>query len=567
MTCLSAAHVAEGERRSLIYQHKEHAKPRSMAADTRGTNLGLFISPDVIIAAFLRSGRGGSRVAAVGTTTTPHSAVDGSTIRDPARLGAAIRALLRGMRSRATSASVALLPSASAMRAFRLPDAPPREQRLLVRGELEQTGALPIGAGAFSFLWLQAPDEEERKQADIFAFYADDVLVDGVREALRVANLRLDALEPYSIAAMRAYMVTRQETGAIAMLCPWADHTDLCIHDGAQVRYLRRIPGGWDEIRYLRAVSAQTTEQGPTPLGSSDDNEAGADMTGMRSPLAGDASSTSANFLATEVARSFAFYSREYKDSDVPQALVVLAPNAFADAISRAIEGVVPIPVITDDAPARLDLPEPADGEQGALGYLAAAGVGFTDAAQLIPRVDTSRQEAAVIKQRQAPNTLLMGMAASTVWMILVVIASVALAFMQMSAERQNSEIKAAYEAEWAKREGPKRSQELFAHARAAQLKVALAAPTVLSSVAQAYTDGLTITRLKVETGGKVTIEGDAASAEVMQRFASNLAQTPGVKDPGFDKMRQDEQGNLSFTIIGSCANLGPEGSPRGESK
>lgn len=531
-----------------------------MAADTRGTNLGLFISPDVIIAAFSRSSRSGSRVAAVGTTTVPHSSVDGTSIRDPARLGSAIRALLRGMRSRASSASVVLLPSASAMRAFRMPDAPAREQRLLVRGELEQTGALPIGAGAFGFLWLPAPAEEERKEADVFAFYADDALVDGVREALRVANLRLDAIEPYSVATMRAFLVARPDSGPVAMLCPWADHTDLCIHDGGQVRYMRRIPGGWDEIRYLRSSLAQSIGDSAKPLGVSD---AGESLSPLPSTLGSDAGSSSANFLAAEVARSFAFYSREYKDSDVPRALVVLAPRAYADGIARAIEGVIPIPVTTDDPAVWLDVPEPSEGEQGALGYLAAAGAGLGDVGQVFPRVDTSRQEAAAIKRRQAPNVLLMGMAASTVWMLLVLVASVAIAFMQMSAERESGELKAAIGAEWAKREAPQRSQELFTAARKAQLKVALPAPTVLASIAQAYIDSLSIRTIKIESGGKVTVEGDAASPESMQMFAANLARTPGVQSPAFDMMHQDENGNLSFRIVGSCADLGPEGTPR----
>ncbi|NLI01575.1 MAG: hypothetical protein GX446_19035 [Chthonomonadales bacterium] len=499
-------------------------------------------------------------MAAVGTTTVPHSSVDGTSIRDPARLGAAIRALLRGMRSRASSASVVLLPSASAMRSFRMPDAPAREQRLLVRGELEQTGALPIGAGVFGFLWLPAPTEDDRKEADVFAFYADDALVDGVREALRVANLRLDAIEPYSVATMRAFLVSRPDSGPVAMLCPWEDHTDLCIHDGEQVRYMRRIPGGWDEIRYLRSAVAQSAGDGVKPLGVSD---AGQPVGFAPVPLGSDASSSSANFLAAEVARSFAFYSREYKDSDVPRALVILSPRTFAGPIASAIEGVVPIPVVTDDPAVWLDVPEPSEGEQGALGYLAAAGVGLGDVGQILPRVDTSRQEAAAIKRRQAPNVLLMGMAASTVWMLLVVVASVALAFMQMSAEGERIRLKVAIDAEWAKREAPLRSQELFAAARRAQLKVALPAPTVLGSIAQAYIDSLSIRTIKIETGGKVTIEGDAASPESMQMFAANLAKTPGVHSPTFDMMHQDENGNLSFRIIGSCADLSPEGMPK----
>ncbi len=524
-----------------------------MPADTRGTNLGLYLSPEVIIAAFSRTGRGQVRVAAVGTTTTPGGCLDGGGIRDPIRVGTAIRSLLRGMRSRATSASVVLPPSASAMRAFRLPDAPAREQRLLVRGELEQTGALPIGTGAFGFLWLQAPIEEERREADVFAFYADDALVDSVREALRIANLRLDAIEPYSVSTMRAYMAARSDTGPVALLCPSADHTDLCIHDGSHVRYMRRIPGGWEEMRYTRPPLGDAAALGE------DGSNAGAYAPG----LGADPASTSAAFLAAEVARSFAFYSREYRDSDVPRSLVVLAPQTFAGSIAEVLEGVVPIPVVADDPAHTLDLPEPAEGEQGSLGYLAAAGVGFGDPGALIPHVDSSRQEASAIVRRRAPNVLLMGMAASTVWMLVSLAATVALALMNMSAEQQSSDLQRRLDEEWAKREAPQRSQEIFTAARASQLKTALPAATVLASVAQAYTDQIAIRTVKVETGAKVTIEGDAQTPESMQQFAANLAKTPGVIGPSFDMMHQDENGNLSFRVLGSCQGLGPEGQPK----
>ena len=528
-----------------------------MPADIRGTNLGLYLSPEVIIAAFSRTGRGQARVAAVGTTTTPSGCIDGSGIKDPIRVGTAIRSLLRGMRSRAASASVVLPPSASAMRAFRLPDAPVREQRLLVRGELEQTGALPIGAGAFGFLWLQAPPEEERREADVFAFYADDALVDGVREALRIANLRLDVIEPYSVTAMRSYMVARSESGPVALLCPSAEHTDLCIHDGTTVRYMRRIPGGWEEMRHVRPALG---DGAPAALG--DDDSDGVSYAPGLAP-ASDPASASAAFLAAEVARSFAFYSREYRDADVPRSLVVLAPQVYSGSIAEVLAGVVPIPVISDDPAQTLDLPEPAEGEDASLGYLAAAGAGFGDAGSVIPRVDSSRQEASAIVRRRAPNVLLMGMAASTVWMLLSLAATIALALMNMSAEQRKADLQRRLDEEWAKREAPQRSQEIFTAARDAQLKSALPAATVLASVAQAFTDQMSVRSIKVEAGSKVTIEGDAVSPESMQQFAANLAQTPGVNRPSFDMMHQDENANRSFRITGTCEGLGPEGHPK----
>ncbi len=235
-----------------------------MASDTRGATLGLFIGKESIVAVFVRTDHGGTRITASGQAATPSGSVTEGAVMDPVRLGHAIRILLRTMKARPSSAVVAVPPEVCGMRAFRLPEVPERERRALVRGELETVEALRLGAGAFGFLWSEAPAQEDRKEADVFAFYCDDPIVDGIRETLAVAGLRLTAIEPYSIAVMRAYVRTREVLKPVALLCPSANHSDLCILDGKEVRYLRRIVGGWDDIRNLRVSGA---ERRPLPPG------------------------------------------------------------------------------------------------------------------------------------------------------------------------------------------------------------------------------------------------------------------------------------------------------------
>lgn len=533
-----------------------------MAADTRGTTLGLYLSPEVILAVFVRVTRGKPRAAVVGTTPTPRGSMDGTNVRDPARLGQAIRSLLKSLKSRASSASVVLPPTASALRAFRLPDVPERERRALVRGELETSGALPLGAGAFDFVWSRAPEEEERTEADVFAFYTDDAVVDGVREALRAAGLRLDRIEPYSVAAMRGYLHTREAAEPLALLCPSETLSDLCMHDGNGIRYLRRIPGGWDEMRYgstATVVRPEPEGPGPTPLAGAEEGTP-SEETIVAAPFAPPRDASFRGFLASEVARSFAFYSREYKDADVPRSLVILAARRYARDIAETLGASVPIPVVTEDASELLDLPEPDEGEMGVLGLLAALGVCLGDNASPIPVVDTSRQEAVAISRRQAPNMLLMGMAGSTVWMIASIVAAVFLSFMQMRTEVEHNLVTRELQEEWERHAAPKRNQEVFAEARKAQQMVAVPGPTILAALAAAYRPGIGLTSVKVSEGKKVVIEGTAVSPESMQAFADSLAKTQALGVPSFDMMHQDRDDRFTFRIIGSYAGLTPEG-------
>ena len=100
------------------------------------------------------------------------------------------------------------------LRALRLPEIPQAERRILVRGELEEADVLPPSHGAFDFLWIPAPIQEGRRQADVYAFYTGDQAVDATHQALRQAGLRLTHLEPAFVSLVRAGLA-RQEPRSV----------------------------------------------------------------------------------------------------------------------------------------------------------------------------------------------------------------------------------------------------------------------------------------------------------------------------------------------------------------
>src|SRR5258708_1654326 len=124
-----------------------------MANDNGAVSLGLVISGQAIYAAATRAEKSGVEVIARGSAPAPEGSVKGSSVVDPVRTGQAIRALVQNLGVRATAASVALVDPGYAMRAVRLPEVPERERRTLIRNELQEAGALPVGGGAFDFIW------------------------------------------------------------------------------------------------------------------------------------------------------------------------------------------------------------------------------------------------------------------------------------------------------------------------------------------------------------------------------------------------------------------------------
>src|SRR5579872_107710 len=145
----NCATSASDSRLALAVRQKERSF-RTMANDNAGSilnvgpSLGILITAREIVAVQARSTRGRIEVLARGEVETPRRAVDEAAILDPSRAAHALRALKRQMAIRDRSASVALFSPGYSMRSLRLPEAPTREQRVLVRGELEGMAALPV---------------------------------------------------------------------------------------------------------------------------------------------------------------------------------------------------------------------------------------------------------------------------------------------------------------------------------------------------------------------------------------------------------------------------------------
>lgn len=177
-----------------------------MARENKSGGLGLLLTSDVIYAAQVRVQNGLLEVVSHGSIETPPGSIRESSIINSARVGQAIRELCQRLRYRGRTASVVLPSAGYQMRALRLPEVPQADQRAIVRGEMEGMTLLTMGGGAFDFLWLPNVTGDDKRQADAFVYYADDFIVDELRDTLRQAGLRLEAIEPVTITIMRAYL-------------------------------------------------------------------------------------------------------------------------------------------------------------------------------------------------------------------------------------------------------------------------------------------------------------------------------------------------------------------------
>jgi type IV pilus assembly protein PilM len=497
-----------------------------------------------------------------GAVETPAGSLSGTEILEPQRMAQAVRSLWRRLGLTTRSVSVALLPSGYTLRTMRLPEAPERERHALVRGELEQLSALPYGGGGFGCLWMTSPAPGVSHQADVAAYYAGDTLIDSVRQTLSLAGLRLESMEPSSIAMMRAYLATRSPRQPVALLCPAERYTDLCVHDGHQVRHVRRIPTGWQDA--VQAVGPEMgnplfVEAPAPPLNLSDvpplagwpadESEPGFEE-GKTAPQ----SSSRTSFLVSEVARSLAFYAREHEDEARPQELVLLGPDRVIRDLQGLLSQIETLPVVAADPLPALDLPRPADSPNGEAlpeEYLAAVGVALGGAGvdAGIPRVDVSQQEAAATTRRRAPRVLLAGMAGSTIWLCLSAAAAIGLTLLESRAIEENGRLTQEIATIKAERAPLLQAAARAQAAQALQAKAQIPALSVLGRIAVATPPGVALTNLQLSPDGKTALDGQTLSLNQVQILALLAGQGRPLQSPIIEKVAQDNNGIVTFHI------------------
>jgi hypothetical protein len=417
---------------------------------------------------------------------------------------------------------------------------------------------------------------------------------------MRHAGLQAGALEPTSLATMRAYLAGAAERRPVALLVPAERHSDLCIHDGTRVRQLRRIPAGSaDMIRY-RVTEAgsemfslyEAGEARPArPAGAEDPAAQEDEPTGAAPPestvssaaafdlppaaAAGEpafgptdlsdggnmeradpvASAVGAvPFIVSEVSRSLAFYAREHPDEAPPESLVILAPSELGREMESLFDGTQPIPVAAADilAPFRLPPPAgaPAKGDDPA-GIAAALGaaLGAAGLESGIPRLDVARELVAEAARRRPQRLVVTSVGGSVAWFLLSAVATIVITVLIARAEGESRQLEAAIQALEASRAPALEAARNAEAAQEARKRAEVPAAAILGRVAAAAGRGISLTRLGITADGKINLEGRTVDSPSMQEFALRLTQGRTIRRAVPESWKQDERGEITFRM------------------
>ncbi len=526
-------------------------------AKSDNTHIGLFMTADTITIVQADEQRARPQITAIGSAPSPAGSIESGTIFEPSQVAQAIRLLLRQMNITAETASVAFSSDAYSMRTFRFPEAPDNERRSLVRGELDQSGMLASVRDEFDFVWLPAPAEQGRRQADASVYFSDAGSVESIRDTLRLAGLDLVRLEPASLALMRSYITVKP--ASVAILCPSRKHSDLAIFDGAHLRSVRRIPTGSDDLlaennNNVTASKVRRTidgEQTTLPDGSISLLES------AESPVADTANipdNSSVGFLGAEVARSLAFLcARVSGCGATAKACCPRRRRPSLRASSSLLQSVLPVPT-SSDAPvsefgaAALNIGTPAS----AYARLAAIGMAIGSDSDTVPALNLAQISEATRLRRKAPVVLLAGMGGSALWMVAAIAASVVLTYLTSQKIQQSAEIAKQTADIQAVRAPLLLKQQAWEAAESEKAKTQVPAGSVLGRAAASTTAGVMLTSIKVSGDGKIALEGRAVSSQSMQNFADALGQGKAIRNPIFEAMHKDAKAGTTFRIVGA---------------
>jgi Tfp pilus assembly PilM family ATPase len=287
-----------------------------MALFSDGSSVGLLLTEEAIYAVEVSAGRGGDyRVLRRSRVSVPRGAYVGGSVVNTESLGQAVRELWREGGFTAKKVVLGLPASQCAWRRMDVPPVSREEQLMIVRNELEPEGLFDPSRHVMDILPLALPPGEDG--APVTVVTAEEIRVQSLREALQVANLTIEAVEPLPVSAVRLAATALEPGEAATVALVSRGMADLIIAEGGTVRFQRRIAGDWPPTAAPR----------PKFLGMETEQE--------EDPLA-EALEENALALLAEVRRSVVFCQRLAPDTPAPHKIFLITEDAELDSFLLA---------------------------------------------------------------------------------------------------------------------------------------------------------------------------------------------------------------------------------------
>jgi Tfp pilus assembly PilM family ATPase/Tfp pilus assembly protein PilN len=249
---------------------------------------------------------------------TPPGGVDQEGLINAHQVGDIVRSLCVQLDPKANHVVVGLSGCNLVARVMEIPAVPDPEVRAVLRGEMDHYRILPQGQSAFDFYRLpDLPTEDgpppEEALSRVLLMGAEERLVASYRSVIDSSGFSLMAVEPGSIAALRALspLLNSDDADATIVLSPVG--TDIFITYSGDLQFYRRVDTGLPELRTVQSVLSGPSGPQQKPmsmLGSPDDFEEYDHVSAPTEQVSFNSQAVS--LLVTEIQRSIDYFLREF---------------------------------------------------------------------------------------------------------------------------------------------------------------------------------------------------------------------------------------------------------------
>lgn len=300
--------------------------------------LGIEISHNEIRAALVEGGSASARVLSLVSAPIPNDSFDGDSLRRPQEIGRLMKETVGKLAHRANAISIGLTGSSMVARILEIPRVPDSEVRSVLLGELDHYRILPGSIGAFDYFRLSTAIDEEQSTDRVLLFGVDDRTLESYNEAIIESSLKIQTIEPNSLAQFRLLAPNTNEADILSTIIIGAYNTDVLITERGNLRFFRRLSGGSEELtrlnsnagptRDLTASFDETSELEPLGLNAPVEEKVSVEVPAAPTSYSFDPNAVSQ--IMAEVQRVLDYYRREYlaPDALIPTQMLYYGENA-----------------------------------------------------------------------------------------------------------------------------------------------------------------------------------------------------------------------------------------------
>lgn len=505
--------------------------------------IGIEIATDEVRGAWVRSSGGGLQLAGLASAPMPPGGVDSEGMLSSQEVGDAVRRVCAQLDAKAAHVVVGITSCNLVARVMEIPPVPDSEVRAVLRGEMDHYRILPAGQSAFDFYRLpDSPDgnagPEKEAVARVLMMGAEERVVSSYRAAVDASGLHLTAVEPGSIAVLRAlYPLLRNEEAVATVILSFTG-TDIFITQRGHLQFYRRIDTGVPELYNASAPISSAPAPTTQPLGgllvAPEPEE---DMPVLPTASGADSYNRQAiSLLMTEVQRSIDYYIREYPTAGEKMLVRFSidasgAPELFA-VMNQYLRSEAELASAMDTLSVAPEVSGMVTGTQG-LRYTVAVGLALRGAGGEYggaPALDLGIGDRVIVERRMAPKAMVASAGASAVILLGTVLAALIVGNKISSASRTldqtRVELKALTEEHAAKVARLERQKNLTAaiYQRDKPLREAI------EFVSAAVARGACLTNLTIDTKGQIFLSGEAMSPRVVADLMDTINLSPQLE-------------------------------------